>query len=553
MKVLVFTTDVIPLAGLPTSGTALRTWGLINGLRAHGHKVIVSAPQTALNGLLKHVDIQSLPEQSRKELDVLQRLSFHSTNQSAVLAETNPDVVLCGHWPAMALRVKPSQAVIIDLAGPHLLERHYQGMPGHREAVLGKLTAIGTADYYIVSGPSQRLYFLSFLLRTEVPNAEKRIVTIPMPLDPDLPIRALGRTAAADYPSFIFGGVFLPWQDPSRALGYVSDKLTEKNRGALTLIGGKHPHYKIKEGLYGRLFASLNQNPRVISKPMLPYAQFLEELREADVAVDLMKWNLERQLAMTIRSTTYLWAGLPVIYNDYADLGQLIRRYDAGWCVSPEDEPGLSAVLESVFNDSALVERKSKNASRLAQEVFSWDRAVEPLLRLVVSPERELMRETDIIYDFPDNAELPVLRQIRVEQYFLCRMNGLAKVECRLATHNRPIRAPLRLGLYQLDKGGSTAALKQQADSAKLVAERLAEPSAIQNNEWFALDLKPVRDSGGKAFLLTVESEEEDIAASVSPWAVKGSPFPLLGLYHGSRYLKHASLCFRTTCSNVTI
>ena len=119
MKVLVFTTDMPPLGDVPTSGTALRTYGFIQGLRAHGHEVVISVPKRALSGFTKRFKQSNLPEAVKAEVQTLKKLAFNPYNQQDVLHKVDPDVVLCGHWPAMALRTKPSQVLINDHAGPH--------------------------------------------------------------------------------------------------------------------------------------------------------------------------------------------------------------------------------------------------------------------------------------------------------------------------------------------------------------------------------------------------------------------------------------------------
>ena len=358
MRILVFTTDLIPLPGVATSGTALRTWGIAQGLKAHGHEIVISVPRSALSGFNRTAASSDLPSETIAMLGELKRLAFDSSNQEEILATVNPDAIVCGHWPAMTLSQKPRQPLIIDLAGPHILERHYQKSDNQPGAIIAKLNAVASADSYIVSGPSQRLYFLSYLLRAGVDDAAGRIAEITMPLDPnlpDFPVRGL----AADSPRFVFGGVFLPWQDPSRALLGLSAELTARGRGMLRLIGGKHPNYDIDSALYRELFAELSKNSRVTTLPMLPYEKFISELGQSDVALDVMRWNLERQLAVTIRSTTYLWAGVPVIYNDFADLAGLVRNYDAGWTISPDDPSALKQVIEQIYSDPSVIAAKS--------------------------------------------------------------------------------------------------------------------------------------------------------------------------------------------------
>jgi glycosyltransferase involved in cell wall biosynthesis len=543
MKFLVFATDVLPIPGLPTTGTALRTHGFVQGLRMHGHKVEVSVPREALASVSRQQDLTSLSPEARDELGRLKDTAFDFRNQASLVHGLQPDVVFCGHWPAATFHTRIRQPLVIDLAGPHLLERHYQGEPDHEGAVLGKLRAVSNADYFVVSGAKQRLYFLSFLLRARVAQPEKRTITIPMPLSPELPDHHPS-SPDDDFPRFVFAGVFLPWQDPTLGLERTAATLAERQRGTLKLIGGPHPSYEIQHGIYANLFARLSRFPFVQRLPMLPYDRFLAELTTADVALDLMRWNLERELAMTIRSTTYLWSGLPVIYNDYADLADLIREYDAGWTVSPADPEALARVLAEVFDGPESVARKGSNARRLARDVFSWDRAVVPLLEAIGAHERGPLTEVDVAVAIPQNASLTVTADCGIEQRFLSRIDGLCRVECCLALHGRTHLRPITAALYRHDTDGDGRRGRRE-----LLVRKTVAGDSLKDNEWLSLDVGPIPDSAGQVFALTLESDARREEESVSPWAVDARMFPLLDLYQGGRLVRETSLCFRTTSS----
>ncbi len=543
MKFLVFATDLLPTAGLPTSGTALRTYGFVEGLRSHGHEVEVAVPRAALEGLRGRGRRAPLGPEAEAELARLEENAFDYRNQRQILDRVRPDVVLCGHWPAATFDRRLAQPLVIDLAGPHLLERHYQGEPDRAAAVLGKLHAVSLADHVIVSGEKQRLYFLSFMLRADLPHADERTITVHMPLRPNPPERPAAEPSSEN-PRFVFGGVFLPWQDPSAALDQLALELASRRRGSLTLIGGVHAHYDLPKGVYEELFARLARFPFVRTLPLLPYQPFIDELGRADVALDLMRWNLERELAMTIRSTTYLWSGLPVIYNDFADLGLLIRSYDAGWTVPPSEPEALRQVVEQVFADPAAVRRKSRNATRLAREVFGWDRAVEPLLAALGAPPRRMRLEIDVAPRDLERVGLPVTRARPVQQRFLSRVDGLCRVECCLELPGeRPVK-PFGLSLYRLPDPGAGA------ETGELIARRSYEAEVIRHSAWVALDLDPVRDSAGRAFLLALESEASCLDESLRPWTFRGRPFPMLGVCHGDRPAPGLSLCLRTTSAH---
>lgn len=551
MKILVFATDVLPLRGLPTSGTALRTLGLIEGLRAAGHEVVAAVPRDGLNGCLSKLDLESLSPETRRALEEFKTTAFDPTNQLDVLNRVNPDAIVCGHWPAMALRVKPSQLLIIDLAGPHILERHYQGAGEHSAAVLAKLSVLATADYFIVSGPSQRLYFLSYLMRAGVSTPEKRLLEITMPLPPLETINTEAEPPMSrkpnPEPNFIFGGVFLPWQDPVWSLETLAQILESRKKGHLTLIGGKHPNYDINDGKYTQLFERLRKNPRVSIKPLLPYEQFLEEMQKADVAVNLMRWNLERQLAVTIRSTSYLQSGLPLIYDDFADIGKLVSLYDAGWLVSPGDTPGLEAVVDEILDNPCILTTKSAQARTLAREVFSWSRALEPLLNVLESPLTSRLRETDLLIDTPENADIPIVPELSVSQYFISRLDGLSRVEFRLATHGEKVPPKIRCDLFRVDMPANGLRHRDiHSARRELVASKQMPLDMLANNDWASLDLPPVSDSSGQTFMLQLSTNERTGIAP-SAWAARSNPYPCVELYHGSKLVEHTCLCIKTT------
>ena len=96
-----------------------------------------------------------------------------------------------------------------------------------------------------------------------------------------------------------------------------------------------------------------------------------------------MKRNAERELAFTTRTVVYLWCGLPVIYNDYSELSDYIREYNAGWTVDPEDRDAIRAVLKDIFEHPEQIRERSRNAQRLVQERLNWDLTIDPLCRFV--------------------------------------------------------------------------------------------------------------------------------------------------------------------------
>ncbi|MCC6931697.1 MAG: hypothetical protein IT292_00375 [Deltaproteobacteria bacterium] len=546
MRILAFLTDMPPLTGFPSSGTAVRTFGLIQGLRSLSHEVIACPPLDAIHGFENRFANSPGYSLVREDFNDLKSRGFNPDNQAQLIRQFNPDLIFCGHWTAMMLQTKPRIPIVIDLAGPYLLERHYLGIKDHKGAVLAKLRVMSLADKFIVSGKSQEQYFYSFMKRAGIYDAQDRTCTISMPLSPDLPRKDFHQS---HYPHFIFGGVFLPWQDPTWSLLRLTKRLVDAGKGKLSLIGGAHPNYPVTDRRYNELFSSLEKLPTVNRKPMLPFSEFIKELGDAHVAIDNMDWNLERQLAVTIRTTTYLWAGLPVIYNNYADLGALISKFDAGWLVAPGDEEALDNVFDEIYSNPEIVSKKSTNARILAAAEFSWEKAIKPLASLLDNLSTASFHETDIIIESKEADTYPIYGGRTVRQYFQCRVPNLKRVECLLNGRSRNTGTSLNISLAEVTGEGQSISKEKLPNSpSRIIAKRELSATELAANEWFSLDFPTLADSAGKFFcleLFSLNQAKSDLQL-VSPWVMKSNPYPMLDLYYAQNLIRNSSLCMRT-------
>jgi hypothetical protein len=246
-----------------------------------------------------------------------------------------------------------------------------------------KLAALAAADYFTCAGFRQLEYFKPFLRDAgwSTPDTDDRVFATRFSLAPAVP----ARMPAADT-TFVYGGVWLPWQNPSIGLLTLVDELDRHGRGTLRLFGGKHPWIEVDAGVFEELSARLTQSPHVVQEGSLAHAELLRRYASAHVAFDLMERNPERDLAFTSRTVEYLWCGLPVVYNNYSELSELIRAYDAGWTVAPDDVPAIRRVVVEILEDPGLVERKSRNAQRLVHEQLAWDATIEPLDQAIRAP-----------------------------------------------------------------------------------------------------------------------------------------------------------------------
>lgn len=373
-RVLVISSDILPLPGLPTVGSGLRAWGLGQGLVSRGHEVLFSMPRDAIKGREQFIP----PE--------MQELAWTADDLSTVVRLADPDIVVVCNWPIMdALVIEGLKTpFVLDQHGPHLMEREYQCFGDAKDNANRKLNAMRKADFFTCAGNKQMKYFQSWLERAGWTEEErqKHTAVIPVSLSADLPERK-----PSDELTFVFGGVFLPWQDPSNGLIELVNALERNARGRLEIYGGKHPFIPIDTGVFGQLMEKLASSPRVVIRGMISHEDLIRCYQRAHVAIDVMRRNPERELAFTTRTVEYLWCGLPVIYHDYAELSDYIRRYDAGWVVDPEDRTALGAILDDIIQHPEQIVEKSKNAQRLARECFNWNETIEPLHQFIVHPK----------------------------------------------------------------------------------------------------------------------------------------------------------------------
>ena len=366
-RVLVISSDILPYPGMPTVGSGLRAWGVGQGLKSRGHEVLFSMPRVAL-------------EKGRKEIAPSEaiELAWEPTTLSRLIRAVDPDAVVVCNWPVLDMLPVGTidVPVILDQHGPHYLEREYQKFGVSDDNAQRKINALRKADFFTCAGQKQLVYFQSWLERAGWTASERleRSAAIPVSLSPDLPERH-----PDDELTFVYGGVFLPWQDPTNGLAALVDVLNQRDRGRLYFFGGKHPVYPVNPGLFDSLLAELTRSPHVLAPGMVSHDDLIARYLRSHVAIDVMRRNPERELAFTTRTVEYLWCGLPVIYHDYAELSDYIREYEAGWIVDPEDRDAIAAVINDIFDHPEQIIERSKNAQRLVREHLTWDLTIDPL------------------------------------------------------------------------------------------------------------------------------------------------------------------------------
>ncbi len=390
-SVVVLTTEPPPLPGMPTTGAGLRAWALAQGLRAAGHEdvtLVVAADAFAAQGgkvpaipaafaspgAIANSPVSAFFAGGAPKIQAVRRADLPEW-----FATHRPEAVVAQHWGLLRQAGPLDCPLAIDLAGPHLLERLHWGSPDPAADRREKLEQLARADFAVCSGPRQRAYFIPYLLEAGFAPDAQLCPVILYSMPPDLP----GAGEKRDPALFVFGGFFLPWQDPERPLRLLLEECDARGKGALEFFGGMHPTLDVSRGRFESLLDFIESHPRVHRRGVVPFEEMARTLPRCGVALDLLPRNLERELAFPSRTAVYLWSGVPVIHGNYDDFSPLIEEYGAGWTLAPADEDGTRRLFGRLLADAEHggeeIRKASEGARRLVSERLAWDRTIAPL------------------------------------------------------------------------------------------------------------------------------------------------------------------------------
>lgn len=383
MKVLLFSNDLMPFADLPTSGGGMRCYQLLRGLEAQGIEVVSSMPGFTY---LAEKHFSKIPEEQKAYL-------WRWETQDEIYRRVKPDAVIySSNWDHYGLSRKPDVPLIIDLHGSRLIETTMWNSPVSTDR---KVAIFSKADCLLCAGKKQRSYFCGWLVQAgRVPDKEHFIRYIPISMSPEIPLHESEKTLAADHPLFVSGGGWFPWQNQAKTVFAICNAVKSRALGAVQIYGTPHEtnnsspeELRIRE-IYKGVLSLAESSTRIRVNGYIGRDELVEVYRRADVAVEAMQYNLERELAFTTRTIEYLWCGLPVIYNNYSEISEHIKEYDAGWTIDPSSDADIAETLAEIFSRPDVVQRKSANAQKLVRDRFSWDKTILPLVDFLNNPER---------------------------------------------------------------------------------------------------------------------------------------------------------------------
>jgi len=165
-------------------------------------------------------------EKVNRNPQTVQPLLYANEELRTFIHAHQPDVIVLQHWRlAHFLPDTLDIPLVIDFHGPLLIEIQFQENPILERLKCEKIQALQKADFFTCAGVKQKFYFLPWLMLAGFDLRQPIIEVIPVSLDPQLPQHiSQGET------TFVYGGLFLPWQDPVLGLTTLVECLDRQTR-----------------------------------------------------------------------------------------------------------------------------------------------------------------------------------------------------------------------------------------------------------------------------------------------------------------------------------
>ncbi len=379
MNILLVTHAVFLDRSRICTGNSVRAYFLCKGLVAAGHQVTFVYPAKLERFVGDRADE---PEAGVRAVSFTDYDDFQR-----VLKQVNPDCVLVGYWESLDLLPGDiSVPVIVDVVAPRVLEAMFEpGRPLDHD-IRRMLDTYRKVDRFIVGTERQSHFLLPWLIMAGFDcryNVPIDIVPISSCADEQSTLpRETGMTR------FVSGGVSWPWRRTEDWFDALVETLQQAPAGTakLSLFSGGYIYFGRGDGTAEKPDEA-DQNAVVEPHGLLSYGDMQEFLAtRCHVGVELADRNVEREYSQSFRAMEFLTAGLPLICNDYLEIADLVREYDAGWIVSDLSE--VPALVTGILGDQDTVQRKSRNARRLVNERFHYLQTIRPVLKFLEAPDK---------------------------------------------------------------------------------------------------------------------------------------------------------------------
>ncbi len=125
----------------------------------------------------------------------------------------------------------------------------------------------------------------------------------------------------------------------------------------------------------------------------IPNSQMPQVLETFDVAVAPYP-AIDNFYFSPLKILEYMAAGLPIVASRIGQIPELIDHGRTGMLVEPGNLSELSATVEQLCDNETLRRKLGRAARTEVESKFTWDRAVDRILKTVQLPSTRVKQET---------------------------------------------------------------------------------------------------------------------------------------------------------------
>lgn len=339
------------------------------------------------------------------------------------------------HFPALRLI---DHVLVLDVYTPFVLENLAQSANAPREqanihydmSIRAINNQLAAGDFFICASERQRDFWMGALM------AQKRINPDTYNSDPSLrnfleivpfgvsstPPQHTNKVLKGVYPGIneddtvlLWNGGIWEWFDPITLLHAMAKVREQRPNVKLFFMGKGHPntagvpHMPIADRTFALAEELGLMNKTVFfNEGWVAYDQRQNYLIEADIGVSLHFDTAETRLSFRTRLLDCIWAGLPLIVSSGDTLSDLVKELNLGRVLEPEDVDGWAAAIIEMA-DIKGGRASFAPAFAKAQELLSWERNMEPLIRFCKQPRlaADAMKQRKILHAIAQGLGTP--------------------------------------------------------------------------------------------------------------------------------------------------
>lgn len=117
----------------------------------------------------------------------------------------------------------------------------------------------------------------------------------------------------------------------------------------------------------------------------LSYKDFINEIKDADIFLDLRESNFETQHSLPIKLFYYSALGRPVIFTDLKAIHRDVEIEKFGYLVKPDKTDNISNIVSMYLQNQDLYYEHCRTARKLAEDKYNWQQISPAFIKFIES------------------------------------------------------------------------------------------------------------------------------------------------------------------------